>query len=296
VKDNIQIDPNQYRILLNGQVIGSGDLRAGQFLAMDPSGDAGPIQGIETIEPAFGLKAKWIEESLKDQAEVQGYTVIDAPSVLVTHLSELLKSHSHELLSRDDTKTLIDNLKTIAPAVVDELIPSKLSLGEVQGVLTRLLKEQVPVRNLQQILEALADSVGDTKDLAQLTERVRMRIARTIIHPYLSDEGDLNVVVIEPNLERSLADAVGGTEGLKSLPPGFLGRFVERVAETLSAMVNDGREPVLLTRASLRPFLAEAITGVIPNAAVLSYQESTPARRVEKASTITVPATAGAAQ
>jgi flagellar biosynthesis protein FlhA len=124
----------------------------------------------------------------------------------------------------------------------------------------------------------------------------RSRIDSLLFHPYLSDEGDLNVVVIEPNLERSLADAVGGTEGLKSLPPGFLGRFVERVAETLSAMVNDGREPVLLTRASLRPFLAEAITGVIPNAAVLSYQESTPARRVETASTITVPATAGAAQ
>ena len=288
VKDNIQIDPNQYRILLNGQVIGSGELRAGQYLAMDPSGDAGPIAGIDTVEPAFGLSAKWIEESLKDQAEVQGYTVIDAPSVLVTHVTELLKAQSHELLSRDDTKALIDNLKVSAPAVVDELVPSKMTLGEIQGVLAKLLKEQVPIRNLQQILEALADVAGETKDPSHLTEQVRAKIARTVVEPYLSDDGDLNVAVIEPNLERSLADTIGGTEGMTTLPPGFLGRFVESVAESLSGMVDDGHEPVLLTRSSLRPFLAEAITGVIPNAAVLSYQESAPAKRVETSRTISV--------
>ena len=291
VKDNIQIDPNHYRILLNGQQIGSGELRAGCFLAMDPSGDAGEIQGTDTIEPAFGLPAKWIDESEKDKAEIQGYTVIDAPSVLVTHLTELLKANAHELLSRDDTLALVDNLKTSAPAVVEELIPNKLTLGEVQGVLARLLREQVPIRNLQQILESLADAAGETKDIAQLTERVRTQIARTVIEPYLTPDGFLNVSVIDPNLERGLADAVTGTDGMGSLPPGFLGRFVESVAESLSGMVNEGQEPVLLTRATLRPFLAEAVNGVIPNAAVLSYQETTPAKRVETVATIAVPTT-----
>ncbi|MCB9888409.1 MAG: flagellar biosynthesis protein FlhA [Planctomycetes bacterium] len=288
VKDNIQLEPNHYRILLNGQPLGSGELRAGHYLAMDPGGDAGPISGIDTVEPAFGLQAKWISESEKDRAEVLGYTVIDAPSVLVTHLTELLKKHAYELLSRDDTKSLIDNLKATAPAVVEELLPSKMTIGEVQGVLGRLLREQVPIRNLQQILEALADSSLDTKDITQLTERVRTRIARTVLEPYLSAEGHLHVAVIEPTLERSLADAVAGTDSLTALPSGFLGRFVDEVAESLSAMVRDGREPVLLTRASLRPFLAEAVTSVIPNSAVLSYQETAPARRVETTNTIAV--------
>ena len=167
---------------------------------------------------------------------------------------ELLKVHAHELLSRDDTKALVDNLKETAPAVVDELVPSKMSIGEIQGVLSRLLKEQVPIRNLQQVLEALADSAGETKDPTQLTERVRTRISRTVIEPYLSSEGCLNVAVIEPSLERGLADAVAGGDGIASLPAGFLGRFVDSVAESLSTMVAEGREPVLLTRASLRPF------------------------------------------
>ena len=243
---------------------------------------------VETSSFARKAAAKWVDDTEKDKAEVQGYTVIDAPSVLVTHLTELLKIHAFELLSRDDTKTLVDNLKESAPAVVEELIPVKMSIGEVQGVLSRLLKEQVPIRNLQQILESLADAVAETKDPTQLTERVRARIARTVIEPYLSAEGCLNVAVIEPGLERGLADAVSGGEGVTSLPAGFLGRFVDSVAKSLSAMVSEGREPVLLTRASLRPFLAEAVTGVIPNAAVLSYQETMPAKKVETASTISV--------
>ncbi|MBL8738534.1 MAG: FHIPEP family type III secretion protein, partial [Planctomycetes bacterium] len=158
VRDNVQLDPNTYRILLGGQEIARGTLRAGQFLAMDPSGTAAPIAGVETIEPAFGLPARWIAESDKDRAELLGYTVIDAASVLITHLTEVLKKVSGELLSRDDVKALVDNLKKVTPAVVEELIPGQLTLGQVQRILAGLLKEGVPIRNLQTILEALADA------------------------------------------------------------------------------------------------------------------------------------------
>ncbi|MHC4515822.1 MAG: FHIPEP family type III secretion protein, partial [Planctomycetota bacterium] len=291
VKDNIQLQPNDYRIMLNGQMLGTGEVRPGHYLAMDPSGTAGPIQGIETTEPAFGLRATWIAESEKDKAEIQGYTVIDAPSVLVTHLSELLKKHSHELLSRDDVKQLVDNLKTHSPAVVDELLPNQMTLGQVQQVLARLLREQVPIRNLQTILECLSDSIVETKDINALTEKVRARISRTILEPYVGSDDTLFAAVIEPNLERSLADAVAGSQGVQQLPAGFLARFVESTANALASMVKDGREPVVITRSSLRPFLAEAVAGTIPNAAVLSYQETSSATKVETVARIEVPLT-----
>jgi flagellar biosynthesis protein FlhA len=288
VRDNVQLDPNAYRILLGGQEVARGQLRTGHFLAMDPGGLAGPINGIDTVEPAFGLPAKWIAENDKDRAELQGYTVIDAPSVLVTHLTEILKRIAGELLSRDDVKALVDNLKKLSPAVVDELIPSQLTLGQVQRILSSLLREQVPIRNLQTILEALADACTDSKEPAKLIEQVRARLARTIVEPHLDPEGTLHAAFLDPELERNLNEALNGNEGIAALPQGFLGRFVDRTAEALSAMVKSGRDPVLVTRSTLRPFLAEAISGVIPNAAVLSYQETQPARKVESIQRIAV--------
>jgi flagellar biosynthesis protein FlhA len=288
VRDNVQLDPNTYRVLLGGQEVARGSLRAGQYLAMDPSGTAAAIVGIETVEPAFGLPARWIAESDKDRAELLGYTVIDAASVLITHLTEVLKKVAGELLSRDDVKSLVDNLKKLSPAVVDELIPSQLTLGQVQRILAGLLKEGVPIRNLQTILEGLADACTETKDARQLTEHVRARIARTIVEPHLDPAGTLHAAFLDPELERNLAEALAGNEGIANLPAGFLGRFVDRTAEALSAMAKNGRDPVLVTRASLRPFLAEAIAGVIPNAAVLSYQETSPARKVETSQRIAV--------
>ena len=288
VRDNVQLDPNAYRVLLGGQEIARGSLRAGSYLAMDPSGTAQPIQGIETIEPAFGLPARWIPDTEKDRAELLGYTVIDAASVLITHVTEVLKKVSGELLSRDDVKSLVDNLKKMSPAVVDELIPGQMSLGQVQRILGGLLKEGVPIRNLQTILEALADACIETKDPRQLTEHVRARLARIIVEPHLDPAGTLHAAFLDPELERNLAEALTGNDGVANLPAGFLGRFVDRTAEALSAMARSGRDPVLVTRANLRPFLAEAIAGVIPNAAVLSYQETTPAKKVETTQRIAV--------
>jgi flagellar biosynthesis protein FlhA len=288
VRDNVQLDPNAYRILLGGQEIARGTLRAGNYLAMDPGGIAGPINGVDTVEPAFGLPAKWIVETEKDRAEMQGYTVIDAPSVLITHLTEVLKKVAGELLSRDDVKSLVDNLKKASPAVVEELIPGQLTLGQVQRILGSLLRENVPIRNLQTILEALADACLETKDVRLLTEHVRGRIARTIVEPHLDAAGTLHAAFLDPELERSLADALAGNEGLGNLPAGFLGRFVDSTASALAEIAKSGRDPILVTRASLRPFLAEAIAGVIPNAAVLSYQETAPAKKVESVQRVAV--------
>ncbi len=290
VKDNIQIDPNGYHILLNGQIVAQGELRAGNYLAMDPGGIAGDIPGLDTIEPAFGLPARWINESEKDRAEVQGYTVIDAPSVLTTHLTEVLRSISSELISRDDVKSLLENLKKTTPAVVEEIIPALLSVGQVQAVLTHLLKENVPIRNLQVILETLADGAIETKDVKMLTEKVRSALARTILEPHLDEHGTLHAAVIDPTLERVLSDAVAGADGLNNLPQGFLGKFVDSTAEALAAMIHEGRDPILITRSTIRPFLSEAVSSVIPNAAVLSYQETGPATKVETTTRISVPA------
>ena len=200
----------------------------------------------------------------------------------------MLKKVAGELLSRDDVKALVDNLKKASPAVVDELIPSQLTLGQVQRILAGLLKEGVSIRNLQTILEGLADACIETKDGRQLTEHVRARLARTIVEPHLDASGTLHAAFLDPDLERNLAEALAGNDGVANLPAGFLGRFVDRTAEALSAMAKNGRDPVLVTRASLRPFLAEAIAGVIPNAAVLSYQETTPAKKVETTQRIAV--------
>ncbi|MCA8942679.1 MAG: FHIPEP family type III secretion protein, partial [Planctomycetes bacterium] len=243
-----------------------------------------------TVEPAFGLPARWIQASDKDQAETQGYTVIDAPSVLVTHLTEVLKKVAAELLSRDDVKALIDNVKETSPAVVDELIPNILNLGHVQSVLARLLREGVSIRNLPVILESLANAANESKDPQVLTEKVRAAIARTIVDPLLDGTGTLHAATIEPQLEKALSDAIVGGEGLNALPQGFLSRFVDGTATALASMANDGRDPILITRSTLRPFLAEAVTSVIPNAIVLSYQETAPAKKVETSSQVTVPA------
>lgn len=288
VRDNVQLEPNAYRVLLGGQEIARGTLRAGHYLAMDPSGSAPAIAGIETIEPAFGLPARWIAESDKDRAELLGYTVIDAASVLITHLTEVLKKTAGELLTRDDVKSLVDNLKKQSPAVVEELIPGMLTLGQVQRILAGLLKEGVPIRNLQTILEALADASIETKDPRQLTEHVRTRLSRTIVEPHLDPAGTLYAAFLDPELEKNLAEALAGNDGVTNLPTGFLGRFVDRTAEALAKMAKTGRDPVLVTRSSLRPFLADAIAGVIPNAAVLSYQETTPAKKVETTQRIAV--------
>lgn len=189
IRDNIQLRPNEYVIKIKGNVVGGGELLLNHYLAMSPGYDEESVTGIETTEPAFGLPALWIDEVTKDRAELAGYTVVDPPSVVATHLTELIKKHAHELLGRQETKALVDNLRENYSALVDELIPSLLSIGDVQKVLAKLLREKISIRDMVTIFETLADYGTYTKDPDVLTEYVRQSLSRQITQQF-SQKGE----------------------------------------------------------------------------------------------------------
>ncbi len=194
IRDNIQLKPNEYVIKIKGNIVGGGELLLNHYLAMSPGFEDDSITGIETLEPAFGLPALWIDEITKERAELSGYTVVDPPSVVATHLTELIKKHSHELLGRQETRSLIDNLRENYPVLVDELIPSVLSIGDIQKVLVMLLKEKISIRDMVTIFETLADYGTYTKDPDVLTEYVRQALSRQITQQFTSQGETLRVI------------------------------------------------------------------------------------------------------
>ena len=278
IRDDITFGPNQYAIKIRGVQIAGGELQPRNLLAMDPGYVEGDIEGTDTTEPAFGLPAKWIAESAREQAELLGYTVVEPPDVLATHLTEVLKSHAHEILTRQDTRSLIDRVKEKSPTVVDELVPELLSVGGVQKVLENLLKEQVPVLDMQTILETLADYAPITKDPEILTEYVRTTLGRTICQRYQNEEGSLPVLTVAPDMEQQLADAMHSTpSGIKViLPPDVSGRLLEAVAQRIDAMVANNQQPVVLTAPNIRPAFRRLTEATFPSMAVLSYNEIVP--------------------
>lgn len=202
IRDNIQLRPNEYMIKIKGNQVAKGEILLDHYLAMSPGIEDDSIVGIETVEPAFGLPALWVTEENKEIAELSGYTVVDPPSVVATHLTEIVKRHAHELLGRQETRALIDNVREVAPVLVDELIPGLLSIGDVQKVLQKLLREKVSVRNLQVILEALADHALFTKDPDVLTEYVRQAMSRQITLQFTEPGQPLRVVTAGAGLEK----------------------------------------------------------------------------------------------
>ncbi|MCP3914785.1 MAG: flagellar biosynthesis protein FlhA [bacterium] len=282
IKDNIKLAPKAYRLMIGGEEVAGGEIEPGEFLAMDSGGAGGDVKGRETIDPAFGLPAKWIAEAHRDEAEIMGYTVIDPTSVLVTHLSEVLRGELANLLSRDDIKELIDNVKTTSPAIVEELVPEKMSYGEVQRVLRNLLREEVSVRNMPAILEVLADNVAQTRDIEALTELVRQRLGRSICEAHSDPSGVVYAVTLDPGVESRLAAAVGAADtDQKAVSPAWLHALVERVGATVGQTTQSGRDVVLLVRSNVRRFLGELVRTGLPKVAVLSYNEVVPARAVE---------------
>ncbi|MEM7518747.1 MAG: FHIPEP family type III secretion protein, partial [Planctomycetota bacterium] len=246
--------------------------------------ESGEIAGRETVDPAFGLPARWIREEQRDEAEILGYTVIDPTSVLVTHLSETLRASVGDLLTRDDVKELVAAAKVNAPAVVEELIPDKMSYGEIQAVLRNLLKEGVPLRNMPVILEVLADNAGRTKDPEALTELVRGRLGRALCEMYSDQSGTVHAVTLDPEIEQRLAAAVGmngGAPGGEGVTPAWLQALMEKVGDSVAHATRGGKEVVLLVRSNVRRFLNELVRASLPKVAVLSYNEVVPARAVE---------------
>ena len=283
IKDNIRLEPLAYRVLIGGQEVASGSIEVGSFLAMDSGNASGKLRGKKTSDPAFGLPAWWIPAAERDEAELAGYTVIDPTSVLVTHVSEVIRGALHEILSRDDVKELIEHVKKSAPAVVEELIPQKMSYGDVQQVLKNLLAEGVTIRNMPAILEALADGVARTRDPEALSELVRSRLGRVLCELHADKSGTLHAVTLEPAIESRLAAALGVVKDSEAPPvsPAYLQRLVERLGEAVANASKSGKEAVVLARANVRRFLNELVRATLPKVAVLSYNEVVPARAVE---------------
>jgi len=283
IKDNVRLEPSAYRVLVGGVEVARGSIEPEHWLAMDGGGAAGKIRGKPTKDPTFGLPAFWVDAAGRDEAEIMGYTTIDATSVLVTHLSETIKKNFDEILTRDDVKELVENVKRDSPAVVAELVPERLSYGEVQQVLRNLLREEVPIRNMPLILEALADHAPRTKDVEQLTELVRQRLGRTLCEQHADKSGVIHAVTLDPALENRIAASVGAGGGgdAKPVDPAYLQRLVERIERTLSTAAKGGREVVLLVRSNVRRLIGELVRASLPKVAVVSYNEVVPARSIE---------------
>ncbi len=281
LRDNIQLSPNQYVIKIKGVEVASGELMLDHFMAMNPGTVDEEINGVPTVEPAFGLPALWISESVRDQAEMMGYTVVDPPSIVATHMTEVVRRHIHELLSRQDVQTLIDNVKTSYPAVVEELIPKLLTLGEIQKVLGNLLREGVSIRDMVTILETLADYAPITRDPDMLTEYVRQALGRAISKSYLNS-GNAEVVTLDPKLEKLILDSVQKTEAgsYMTMDPGISSRIVSNTAGLTEKLVQRGRQPIVLASPVVRLYFRRLTENAIPGLVVLSYNELDPSLEV----------------
>ncbi len=278
IRDDITLSPNEYGVKIRGIRVAGAEIQPRNLMAMDPGYVEKEIEGADTTEPAFGLPAKWISENAREEAELLGYTVVEPPDVLATHLTEILKIHAYEILTRQDTQKLVDQLKEKSPTVVEELIPEQMKVGGVQKTLQHLLKEQVPVRDLQTILETMADYAPVTKDPEVLTEYVRTALGRTVCQLYQNEEGNIPVLTVAPELEQQLADAMQSTPGgIKVLlQPEVSGQVFERLAEGIDSMVSNGQQPVVLTAPSVRQAFRRLTETSFPSLAVLSYNEIIP--------------------
>jgi flagellar biosynthesis protein FlhA len=272
VRDNIQLEPQAYRVLIGGREVNRGDVRPDLWLAIDPGGAARiTLNGENAREPAFGLPAKWIAENERNRAEMAGYTVVDAPSVIITHLGEVVRRHASELLSREDLKSMVDKVRETAPAVVDELIPNLITMGTLHRVLTHLLEERVPISNLGRILESLAANATATKDVSELTERVRVDIGRSVVDRFRDPTGRIRAIVFDPRLEVEFRRLVQGQQ--LALDAARLEQLTVRLAAEIRKANARGHEVALLCDASLRRAVRHAVSRSLHDLTVVSYQE-----------------------
>jgi len=278
VRDNLQLRPNAYCIKLRGVEIARGELLMNHFLAMNPGGAEGDLNGTPTTEPAFGLPAEWIPAAARERAEMLGYTVVDPASVLTTHLTEVIKVHAPSILGRQATQGLIDNLKREHPALVEELIPNLLSLGEVQKVLQNLLRERVSIRDLVTILETLADRARTTRDTDLLSEHVRHALQRTITYQYKDENNVLHALMLSPHLEETLSASLQPTEqGVALTLDHATGqRLLQRLAREAEKMAAQGFQPVVLCSSRIRLPLKRFTERSLHSLAVLAYGEIPP--------------------
>ncbi|MFJ7838145.1 flagellar biosynthesis protein FlhA [Lysinibacillus sphaericus] len=274
IRDNIQLQPNEYRIKIKGNEMARGELLLDHYLAMSP-GDDDSIEGIDTVEPSFGLPAKWITEQVKEDAEMSGYTVVDPPSVVSTHLTEMIRANAHELLGRQETKQLIDHLRETHPILVEELTPTPLSTGEIQKVLGKLLRENVSVRNLPIIFETLADYAKLTSDTDILTEYVRQSLARQITSQYVGDSSSLKVITVSGKVEKMIADSIQQTDhgNYLAMDPQDSQTVLETIASEVERVSFMEQSAIILCSPAVRMYLRQLTERYFPQIPVLSYNE-----------------------
>lgn len=290
IRDNVRIKPGEYRFLMRGAVIGSGELKSGCLLAMDPGNVTSPVEGTPTKEPAFGLEALWVKEVEKEKAQFAGYTVVDLATVVTTHVTELVKQNMAEMLSRQDTQYLLDTIAKDNPKLIEELVPTHLSVGQVQQVLGHLLKEQLSIRDLKTVLETLADWAPTVKHPERLAEYVRRRLARQITAKYVNGDGVLPLASINPALERALAEAVQQSDegSFLALEPTLAQVLITRLHKLAERFVEGGQTPILLAPAHLRAAMVHFVQRFVPGYAVISHQEIAPNTRVQSLGVISV--------
>lgn len=274
VRDNMNLQPNQYAIKLRGAEVASGELLADHYLAMSSGIEDGSITGIPTKEPSFGLDAIWISAAMREQAELSGYTVVDAPTVLATHLTEVIKANAWEILSRQDVKTILDYTKEQAPAAVDDAL-EHLNLGQIQKILSNLLRERVSIRDMVTILETLADYASGTKDIDRLTEYVRQALSRQILQQILGPDKNLPVLTLEPKLEQQILDSIQPSDfgSYLTLDPRILQNMMQSLGKEIEKMVLKGYNPVLVCAPVVRINLKRVTERQFPQLVILSYNE-----------------------
>jgi flagellar biosynthesis protein FlhA len=292
LRDNLQLGTNEYRFLIKGNPIAQGQLMPGQWLAMNATNSRVTLKGIPTVEPVFQLPATWVTDVERKNAETGGYTVVDAASVLVTHLAETVRRRCHEILTRQDVQTLLDNLKKTHPAVVNELVPGQLSIGLIQRILQNLLAEGISIRNLAGILEKVGDCAAFTKNPDELSEYARRALGPQIVKPFQTDNGQLRAITMDPKLEHQLAQGVRQTPGETALvvEPRLARHVMDTLSKFVQQMLSSGQQPVILCAPPLRLAFRRFFESTFNDLAVLSYAEIPPRVQVQNQAVIPSPA------
>ena len=289
IKDNLQLNPNQYTISLKGVTVATAEMMPGYFMAMDPGLVTETIKGLPTREPAFDLPAIWITEEKRERAQIAGYTVVDCITVMATHISEIIKKHAYELLGRQEAQNLLDNLAKSYPKLVEELVPHVLSLGNIMRVLQNLLREGISIRDLRSILETMADYAPMTQDTDILTEYVRHGLARSISSAHVQGDGTMTVITMDRKAEEAVQTAIQHRErgSFLALDPKIAQKMLDSI-NTLLSSFSGGQVPVLLVLPQIRPHIRRLTERYFPNLAVLSHNEITSQIRIQSIGTVTI--------
>lgn len=290
LKDSSQLNPNQYEFRLKGETVAVGEVLIDHYLALAPSDEGGDeIEGIETIEPAFGMPAKWISDDKKIKAEIAGYTLIDPTSVIITHLSEIIRTHAYELLTRQEVKHMLENLKKSNETIVEDTVPAAISLNELHKVLKNLLRESVPINDLETILETVSDYAPSVKDNDMLTEYVRQALKRTITHRF-SEAGQMKVLSLDGDIENTIINSVKKIEGgaYLALEPNVIQKIIAATTESLNQMKKLVQTPIILTSPVVRVYFKKLLDQFYPDVIVLSFNDVDSSVQIQSLGNITI--------